>query len=109
MAPIRIVVSRSKALLMIEWQNGDSSEYPISGLRAACPCAECQGGHENMGKTGSREMLSIPLREERTLEIVRVERIGNYGLQVYWSDGHSHGIYSWSYLRELCPPKQKVR
>jgi DUF971 family protein len=29
--------------------------------------------------------------------------VGRYGVQVYWNDGHSSGIYTFSYLREFCP------
>jgi DUF971 family protein len=108
MAPKRIVISKSKALLTIDWQNGDSSKYSFIQLRAACPCAECQAHHEDNKNPKSSEILHIPIMEERSLEIVRVERVGNYGLQIYWSDGHSHGIYSWAYLMALCPPIQKV-
>jgi len=47
--PIDITIIRSRAVLEIEWDDGRRSVYPLAGLRAACPCAECRGGHENMG------------------------------------------------------------
>jgi DUF971 family protein len=28
--------------------------------------------------------------------------VGNYAIKIYWNDGHSSGIYSWDYLRNLC-------
>ena len=88
---------------MIEWADGFACEYPISGLRAACPCAECRGGHENMGVPGSPEMLEIPMVNKAAIELVKLEEVGNYAIQLYWKDGHYHGIYTWKYLRELCP------
>jgi DUF971 family protein len=33
----------------------------------------------------------------------RIEKVGNYAIQLFWKDGHSHGIYSWDFLRKLCP------
>jgi DUF971 family protein len=47
---------------------------------------------------------------ERTLALESVDPnvyptaihyVGRYALQCMWSDGHSTGIYTWDYLREL--------
>jgi DUF971 family protein len=103
--PKRIAISHSKRLFSIEWEDGELCEYPLSGLRAACPCAECRGGHENMGKPGSPEMLEIPIINMASSELDRVEQVGNYAIQLFWKDGHSYGIYTWQYLKELCPKK----
>jgi DUF971 family protein len=29
--------------------------------------------------------------------------VGNYAIQMSFTDGHSTGIYSFDYLREICP------
>lgn len=29
--------------------------------------------------------------------------VGNYALQIDFSDGHTTGIYSYDYLRSICP------
>lgn len=31
------------------------------------------------------------------------EAVGKYALKFSWNDRHDLGIYSWSYLREVCP------
>ena len=31
------------------------------------------------------------------------EPVGRYALRFTWNDGHMHGIYSWDYLRDVCP------
>jgi DUF971 family protein len=55
-------------------------------------------------------MLEVPLQQGQSAELERVETVGNYALQPVWKDGHSYGIYSWDYLRELCPcPLHKLR
>lgn len=104
--PSKVSASRSKAVMVIEWEDGLHCEYPYSGLRAACPCAECRGGHENMGAPGSPEMLLIPLNPRQSAELEQIEPVGNYALQLIWKDGHSFGIYTWEYLRQLCPPSE---
>jgi DUF971 family protein len=101
--PVNITASRSKSLLIIDWDDGHHSEYPLAGLRAACPCAECKGGHEKMGGPGSPDMLNIPLSGSESSELVGLQAVGNYAIQAFWKDGHSYGIYNWEYLRQLCP------
>ena len=32
-----------------------------------------------------------------------VEGVGKYAIRFEWNDGHNLGIYSWAYLREVCP------
>ncbi|MFQ5923945.1 MAG: gamma-butyrobetaine hydroxylase-like domain-containing protein [Anaerolineales bacterium] len=103
MRPRKISASRSRGLLLIDWEDGHHSDYPLAGLRAACPCAECRGGHEGMGKRGSPEMLEIPLAPAGSRELDHMQGVGNYALQLVWADGHAYGIYTWEYLRELCP------
>ena len=99
--PKKISVSKSNATLSIEWMDGELSIYPLAGLRAACPCAQCKGGHANMGKPASPDMLDIPLLVNASIELKSIEKVGNYALQIVWGDGHSYGIYSWEFLRGL--------
>lgn len=101
--PVKFAVSRKRGLLLIEWSDGHESELPLAGLRAACPCAECRGGHANMGGPGSPDMLMLPLSPVQSTELQNLEIVGNYALQLVWGDGHAYGIYSWELLRQLCP------
>ena len=32
-----------------------------------------------------------------------IEPIGRYAIKLAWADGHSTGIFSFEYLRGLCP------
>lgn len=36
------------------------------------------------------------------VSINQVTGVGNYALQINFSDGHNTGIYSWDYVRLLC-------
>jgi DUF971 family protein len=37
------------------------------------------------------------------LAIAKVALVGSYAVQVQFSDGHGTGLYSFDYLRAICP------
>jgi DUF971 family protein len=100
--PTNITLEQSAGILAIEWSDGRSCRYPVGPLRLACPCVECRGGHENMGRHTDPENL-LDLVPTRPYTIERIELVGNYALQFFWDDGHHTGIYTWDYLYRLCP------
>lgn len=101
--PKRIAVTRSTGTLVVEWDDGQNCEYSLSLLRAECPCAECKEVHGTVKQSEPMDMIALPIVNASSTVLDRVERVGNYAIQLYWQDGHSHGIYSWDYLRSLCP------
>jgi DUF971 family protein len=101
--PDKINVSRSQKLMIIEWDDGHRSEYPLARLRHACPCAECRNKEEPEQTTFTNEDLGLPIISTQSFQIDRITTVGNYALQLTWKDGHSFGIYPWQYLRDLCP------
>lgn len=104
MRPTSITLNRKESLLIIPWDDGHESRYPLVGLREACPCVECRGGHENMGPPPDPDaLLSLPLSPAKNYTVTRLGTAGNYALQPEWGDGHNSGFYTWSYLRALCP------
>jgi len=66
-------------------------------LRRACPCAGCQGEPDAMGRV-LRPTVEYGLR---AFELQKFETVGGYAIQIFWGDGHSTGIYSYSYLQKL--------
>jgi DUF971 family protein len=110
--PTGIILDRSNELLIVNWDDGEHCRYLLQLLREACPCVECRGGHENMGKkpdvdnllglSGPGDSLLIPLARIKSYEIARVVPVGNYAITPEWTDGHKTGIYTWAYLRDLC-------
>ena len=40
---------------------------------------------------------------EPVLKMLNVEPMGHYAIRIDWSDGHNTGIYSYDYLRKICP------
>lgn len=83
--------------LAFAWNDGLESYVKHEVLRRACPCANCQGEPDALGRV-VRPPVSY---NERSFTLTRFENIGGYAFQFYWADGHSTGIYSYEYLRKL--------
>lgn len=106
MKPTNITVSRSKHEATVTWDDGHVSTYPFSLLRAACPCASCRGGHENMGPTPDPLVFSLPIIVSPASTLRDIQPVGAYAISLVWEDGHDGGLYTWAYLRALCPCEQ---
>ena|SRR5258707_12676067 len=100
--PKNINVDKTAGELVIAWSDGQTCHYPLANLREACPCVECRGGHQNMGRQSDPEDI-LSLIPKRSYKIEDAQLVGNYALQLFWDDGHHTGIYTWEYLRRLCP------
>lgn len=97
----RITLSHEAQTLTIDWADGHRTVYPLDGLRRACPCAGCQGGHSNMGSLPDPEVFLVP--SLMTWHEVQLTPVGSYALRITWDDGHDAGIYTWARLRAMCP------
>ena len=94
--PSTITADVDVRLIRIEWSDGHESVYDFDRLRWACPCATCRG---EMGRPGMLDQVER-LTPEQT-ELVDIEQVGRYAIMPVWADGHSTGIYTYQYLREL--------
>ncbi len=101
--PTSITANRKMRVLEITWKDGHISTYPFSLLRHACPCAECRGGHENMGGLPPEDVFRLPDEDNSATRLSSLEAVGAYAVTPIWEDGHQYGIYRWDYLRALCP------
>lgn len=90
----------------IVWKDGHPSAYTFKFLRDACPCALCEDERGKTGrKAGEPEKTApgaLPMFKPAT-KALAAEAVGKYALKFSWSDNHDLGIYSWAYLREICP------
>ena len=73
-------------------------------LRDLCPCAFCNDEREKKARMGTSPAASIELPMFKPRVTAKAPRaMGNYALQITFSDGHATGIYSFEHLREICP------
>jgi DUF971 family protein len=90
----------------IEWKDGHRSVYTFPFLRDACPCALCEDERSKVGrKRGEAAKLApgaLPMFKP-AVRALSAEAVGKYALKFSWNDKHDLGIYSWFYLREVCP------
>ncbi|MDX1951215.1 MAG: DUF971 domain-containing protein [Verrucomicrobiota bacterium] len=84
--------------LAIRWSDGRESFFKLEQLRRHCPCAGCKGEMDIMGNVykGTEKALTA-----NAFKLVRVNRVGTYGINPLWGDGHATGIYSFEYLGRL--------
>lgn len=83
--------------LAIAWSDGVENYLQLEPLRRNCPCATCGGEPDVMGLV-ARPRVSYGAG---SFELLSYQIVGGYGVQPKWGDGHSTGIYSYSYLRRL--------
>lgn len=94
----------------MKWDDRHESLFTLQELRDQCPCAGCKGEtvlfHEY-------KPVKIPVITPGKYELKNIQPVGNYAIQITWGDGHNTGIYTWEYLRDLCPceacRKEKMR
>lgn len=99
---VRIDVSTG-AGVEIRWSDGHASHYDFRYLREECPCASCND--ERGKKTALPAVSSGPVLPmfKPAAKARAAKAVGNYAVQIDFTDGHSTGIYSFAYLREMCP------
>jgi DUF971 family protein len=83
--------------LAISWRDGSESFLQLEALRRACPCAACGGEPDALGNI-SRPQVTY---SDESFLLTSFDLVGGYALQPRWADGHSTGIYSFTYLRRL--------
>ncbi len=80
--------------LSITWGDGLETLLPVRDLRLACSCARCV---DEWSGEGRLDPEGVPA----DVHPLRIEPVGRYAIQIFWSDGHDTGIYPFRRLREL--------
>lgn len=83
--------------LALAFDDGVECYLPFEQLRRACPCANCQGEPDALG----RVVRPQPSIGEAGFQLKGYEIVGGYALQPRWGDGHSTGLYTFDYLRRI--------
>ena len=87
----------------IAWADSHASHYDFPYLRDQCPCAVCNDERQKKAQEKSSGGLpAFPMYKEKA-RARAAKAVGNYAIQIEFSDGHSTGIYSFDFLRSICP------
>jgi DUF971 family protein len=88
----------------ITWSDGHTSRYDFAYLRDHCPCALCNDERQKKEKFGSAigSSAALPMFKPR-VKAKSATAVGNYAIQIEFTDGHATGIFSFDHLREICP------
>ena len=86
------------AELAIAWADGSESYILLSELRQRCPCASCSGEKDIFGNQYGGEPKVLA---NGSILLTTFVRVGGYGIQPRWGDGHSSGIFSFDYLWQI--------
>lgn len=97
--PIPTGIELHQATKVLDLVYSETERFALSCeyLRVYSPSAEVRGhgpGQEVL-QTGKINVT-----------INAIQPVGNYALQLVFSDGHDSGIYSWDYLYQLCQQQQ---
>lgn len=86
----------------IVWADGHASRYDFPYLRDECPCAVCNDQRQKKAQDKSSGLPAFPMYKEKA-RARAAKAVGNYAIQIEFTDGHSTGIYSFDFLRSICP------
>jgi DUF971 family protein len=104
LAPASIDLKKDRGLTIL-WHDGSSSYYTIAYLRRMSPSADMKQLRAEMQRNPLTVLPAAP--PSGGVTAVDAELVGTYALRLRFSDGHSTGIYSWAYLREIDPARQR--
>jgi DUF971 family protein len=110
--PTRVKIHvKTGAGVDIAWADGHSSHFDFSFLRENCPCATCNDERAKKDLASAVQLPASPLLPmyKPKPRAQSATQVGNYAIQIFFSDGHSTGIFSYDYLRTLCPCEECVK
>jgi DUF971 family protein len=83
--------------LCIIWSDGSESYFPAEFLRKYSPSAQNIGEKDifgtQYGGDGPRDFPGVLIQSW--------DFQGNYAIRPTFSDGHSSGLFSWEYLKQI--------
>ena len=98
---IKIYVTTGEGV-EIAWADGHASRYTFPYLRDNCPCAVCNDERAKKEQEKTKGLPALPMFKER-VKARGAKPVGSYAIQIDFSDNHATGIYSFDYLRSICP------
>ena len=97
-APETIVLKIDHMRLELAWREGKAAEISAKSLRAACRCAWCTRARIDGTFAASFDAITID----------RLTPVGDYAINIAFSDGHARGIYPWAYLYKIAETHERL-
>ena len=97
--PLELTLREKGRVLTIKFDGGEHFDLDAEYLRVESPSAEVKGHGP-----GQEQLVGA----KRNVFIVRLEPIGTYAVRIIFSDGHSTGLYTWSYLAKLGRERETI-
>jgi DUF971 family protein len=96
--PETIVLKIDHMRLELAWREGKAAEVRAESLRAACRCAWCTRARIDGTFAASFDAITID----------RLTPVGDYAINIAFSDGHARGIYPWAYLYKIAETHERL-
>lgn len=87
--PTEIKLHKISRMLDIAFSDGKKFQFTCEFLRVHSPSAEVSG------HSPGQEILQTG---KKNVNILKIEPVGHYAIQLFFSDGHNTGLYSWDLL-----------
>ncbi len=84
--------------LEVRFADGMNARLSAEFLRVHSPSAEVKGHAAGEG---------ILVTDKESVGIAQIEPIGLYAVRIVFDDGHNTGLYTWSYLYEMCSERDR--
>jgi len=94
--PLRIRLDKPSRSLVVDWSDGVRHTFPWPLLRSRCPSATERAARELADKNPLAVLDHVP-----SSDLTEIRPVGNYAINLVWSDGHAAGIYTWEYLLKI--------
>jgi DUF971 family protein len=85
--------------LEVRFADGMNARLSAEFLRVHSPSAEVKGHSAGEG---------ILVTDKESVGIAQIEPIGLYAVRIVFDDGHNTGLYTWSYLYEMCSERDRM-
>ena len=90
------IIGLSRNDITLVWEDEHRTTYLARDLRLRCRCAGC------VEETSGRALVD-PKKVPQDVVARGIEMVGQYAINIKWSDGHDTGIFNFRDLRRNCP------
>ena len=108
-----IRVARDRRALTVVWADGRATTYGASELRRSARSADAVRAElDRADAVAVGDVVENAAHLEQMnadVSIQSVALLGNYAINIEFSDGHRRGIYPWAYLAQLAHASDEFR